>query len=361
MIETTAAKPDQSGLLARKMNKSFSTGSIFNSELAVAAAPANTRNQNLTDPVTSHSKPMAPPPPSRLAKDLSVDNFSNSSTSKTSNVRLKSLVSTTTVSSLKDDSSSAHNGLNLSSIKPRIKSQSFETSLILIHRFLKEKNVYALAPNEQNSEFKHRTVYLARNASSASSYNPSGGNEFGFNLQTYGLLNSATKLTEYICFVNNVQARSAAKRAGLTNGDILLAIDNMRIEQFKRFDDIVRHVRGKSELFLVIFPESTCKRVQYQMRVAQIERTLEEKRSLLKRLASDEQSVLRKYAHLLIDSSTTITTTAVVEDDSASPKAVASESLDATRDVYHQLKSIFFFQRTLNSINIDFWFPTLCW
>jgi hypothetical protein len=128
-----------------------------------------------------------------------------------------------------------------------------------MHKFLKEKNIYSL--NANSGDYKYRTVFLTRNAFGATSYNPTGANEFGFNLQTYGLLNSLSKQTEYICFVNNVQPKSSARRAGLNNGDILLAVDNIRIDQFKAFNDIVKHVKGKNELCLVIFPESTCKKV----------------------------------------------------------------------------------------------------
>ncbi len=290
MIETSQL--DHQGQLSRKMSKSFSTGSIFGVGNTKASCRQN--SDNLSEPPTSHEhgdgrressvsssmiKKSASPP--TLIKDLSL-----SSTAIETSKRAKQPLD-------------AADPTSHISIKPKIKSQSFETSLILMHKFLKERHLYALQANELNGEYKHRTVFLARNSSSASSYNPSGGNEFGFNLQTYGLLNSLTKLTEYICFINNVQARSSARRAGLTNGDILLAIDNIRIEQFKRFDDIVKHVKGKSELCLIIFPESTCKRVQYQLRIAQIEKCLAEKNELVRKLLGDEETIIKKYMHLL--------------------------------------------------------------
>ena len=175
-------------------------------------------------------------------------------------------------------------------IKPKIKSQSFEVSLILMHKYLKEK--YSNS-NPETMPYKYRTVYLARN-SFGTSYNPYGS-EFGFNLQTYGLLNSLTKQTEYLCFINNVQPKSSAKRAGLNNGDILLSIDTMRLDQFRSFPDIVKHVKGKNELYLVVLPERICKRIQYEQRVEQIRKLIEEKQSELVNFQNQEEILMKKY------------------------------------------------------------------
>jgi hypothetical protein len=271
------------GQLSRKMSKSFSTGSIFSIANSNGSSRSSARNnENLSEP-TSHEL-NEPQIAKALVKDLSLNNVSAVANKK------PPLTTTTSDCALNP---------SLVALKPKIRSQTFETSLILMHKFLKERNLYALESSELNGEYKHRTVFLARNSNSASSYNPSGGNEFGFNLQTYGLLNSLTKQTEYICFINNVQARSSAKRAGLSNGDILLAVDNIRIAQFKKFDDIVKHVKGKNELCLIIFPESTCKRAQYLERIAQIEKTLAEKNQLVRKMLCDEEAILGKYAHLM--------------------------------------------------------------
>ena len=70
--------------------------------------------------------------------------------------------------------------------------------------------------------------------------------EFGFHLQSYGLINTLTEQTEFICFVNNVQPNSPAKHAGLNNGDVLLAIDNISLSQFKNLNEIMKHVRGNN-------------------------------------------------------------------------------------------------------------------
>ena len=100
------------------------------------------------------------------------------------------------------------------------------------------------------------TAKLGNNKSNSSE------GEFGFNLQSYGLLNSHSKQTEYICFVSNVEARSPAKRAGLNNGDVLLAIDGIRMDEFRSFNEIMKHVKGKSELRLVVMAENVCKKIK---------------------------------------------------------------------------------------------------
>ena len=275
----------------RKINKSFSTGSIL-------ADINNNNNKCKNDINDKNTKPA-------ISRDISHQDFNSTKSTHSDN-------------------------LNLTSIKPKIKSQTFEDSLISMHKFLKENNIYALNKNstgnlEASSKlYNYRTVYLTRNAFGASTYNPKNGNEFGFNLQTYGLLNSTTKQTEYICFVNNVQPRSSAKRAGLTNGDILLAVDTIRIDRFKAFADIVKHVKGKNELCLVIFPEKVCKRVQYQQRIAQIEKILSEKRLALNKLLSDEDNLLIKYKKT--SSSATATGSEPMQSSLTSSNSFCSQS-----------------------------------
>jgi hypothetical protein len=91
----------------------------------------------------------------------------------------------------------------------------------------KEKQIYT----NPTDNFKRRTIVLVRSAnkkvvtplgSSKLRHNlqPNESNaansqgEFGFHLQTYGLVNSSTKQTEFICFCNNVQPQSPAQQVG---------------------------------------------------------------------------------------------------------------------------------------------------
>lgn len=292
------------------LNKSYSNDSILNSN-----SNSNSKHQNrpkiinhksINNSCSSSSKKMGV-----KVQDLSLNDF------KTINSNYNSI--STANNSPKPDNTSLNNNINNTAIsnKSKIKQPSFESSLILMHKFFKEQKIYS----DPNDNYKRRTVVLLRsptskssstnkqnhsdsslykpntssgsssnsntnsnstsNPNTSSTSNPSG--EFGFNLQTYGLLNSTTKETEYICFVNNVQLKSPAKRAGLNNGDVLLAIDGLQIDQFKSFIDITRHVKGKNELRLVIMAENVCKKIQYQQRVEQIK-----KFSLIKKSISND-------------------------------------------------------------------------
>ena len=200
---------------------------------------------------------------------------------------------------------------------------SFESSLIQIHKFFKEQKIYT----DPNDNYKRRTIVLIRsntgtdkrstnsknyhntsdssllksyssnklNKSNLSNCNANSEGEFGFNLQSYGLLNSHSKQTEYICFVNNVQPKSPAKRAGLNNGDVLLAIDGMRIDEFRSFNEIMKHVKGKNELRLVVMAENVCKKIKCQQRIEQIKKILTEKKADLERLGKQEDLIFKKY------------------------------------------------------------------
>ncbi len=118
-----------------------------------------------------------------------------------------------------------------------------------MHKFFKEKRIYS----DPNDNYKRRTIVLVKspNTNSRVSSNMNSA-DFGFHLQSYGLVNTSTQLTEFICFVENVQAGSPAKHAGLSNGDVVLAIDCIPINEFKNLHEIMTHVRGKYEILIAM-------------------------------------------------------------------------------------------------------------
>lgn len=138
-----------------------------------------------------------------------------------------------------DDSITPLNQSDRNNFSPNSLDPSFEKSLIQIHKFFKEQKIYT----DPNDNYKRRTIVLLRTNNGqnkqnlnlsknklsesslifkSTSSNKTNGDansmqncnegEFGFNLQSYGLLNSHSKQTEYICFVDNVQPKSPAKR-----------------------------------------------------------------------------------------------------------------------------------------------------
>lgn len=260
----------------KKMNKSMSTGSIL-------AINGTANSSNLSDIISHDAASLTT---ARSNKDLSNNNESELD-ARSDRLDDKSSMSTSTTSA------GVSSGITVKWPK------SLESTLIAIHRFLKENNIYkslSVDP-DLSTKYHFRTVYLARLTPFGYHYNAShtNTNEFGFNLQTYGLLNSLTRQTEYICFVNNVQAKSAAKRAGLTNGDVLIAVDGRSIDSFKQFNEIVKHVKGKQELCLTLLPESSCRRIQCELRKSQLEKDLEAKRAKLSQLIAQQDEILGKY------------------------------------------------------------------
>lgn len=136
-------------------------------------------------------------------------------------------------------------------------------SIIEIHKFFKEKNIYS----DPSDNYKRRTIVLvksnhnssgvssgssSRNSHLFESFHNSSNSDFGFHLQSYGLINTTTNLTEFICFVDNVQPGSPAKHAGLNNGDVLLALDGIPINEFTSLYEIIKHVKGNYNLKFVL-------------------------------------------------------------------------------------------------------------
>ena len=216
------------------------------------------------------------------------------------------------------------------------------STLIELHKFLKEKQIYS----HPNDNYKRRTIVLVRSLSKKSSFTPStsskqrhvsltdsfttnnnntnnNNGEFGFHLQTYGLVNSSTKQTEFICFVNNVQQNSPAQHAGLNNGDVILAIDGICIDEFKSLNEIMAHVRNKLELRLVIMCENICKKIQLKQRYAKLKQKISDKKLELERISMQEESIRKKY---LISSPLNNTNNNVIIENSSfiSPNQISS-------------------------------------
>ena len=126
------------------------------------------------------------------------------------------------------------------------KSGHIETSesIIEMHKLFKEKKIYS----DPNDNYKRRTIVLVKSGSHNKSMSENNS-DFGFHLQSYGLVNTSTQMTEFICFVNNVQEGSPAKQAGLNDGDVLLAIDTIPVNEFNNLQDIMKHVKGKYLIF----------------------------------------------------------------------------------------------------------------
>jgi len=84
-------------------------------------------------------------------------------------------------------------------------------------------------------------------------------------------------------------------KAGLNNGDVILAIDDICIDKFKSLNEIMSHVRGKLELRLVIMAENICKKIQLKQRYAKLKQIISDKKLELDRITKQEETILKKY------------------------------------------------------------------
>jgi hypothetical protein len=67
------------------------------------------------------------------------------------------------------------------------------------------------------------------------------------------------------------------------------------MDEFRSFNEIMKHVKGKSELRLVVMGESVCKKIKFQQRAEAIKRGLHEKKSDLERVNKQHMELLKKY------------------------------------------------------------------
>jgi len=150
----------------------------------------------------------------------------------------------------------------------------------LMNKLLKEQNIYS----DPKDNYKRRTISITRKP----------GANYGFDLQTYALLNKSTNHIECIFYVNRVETDSPAHVSGLRVGDVPLAVDGIRIDEFKGLKAIFNYAKEKNTIRLVIISENISKRIDYQSRVNELETKIEEKLTEYKKLCQLEDEVLRK-------------------------------------------------------------------
>lgn len=258
----------------------------------------------------------------------------NDKLTKTANV---TSANTSSLSTSTSSSTSSSSNAQKKVARVNLNLKNFESPYSLMQKFLREQNIYS----DPNDNYKRRTIVLTRskpstanssvlnsNVSSSSSSTSSSssssssskfksskssselsnlsssrvgksttdnnGGEFGFNLQAYGMFNKYTSNYENICFVRKVEPDSAAKRAGLNNGDALLALDGITIDKFKSFAEIVNYIKSKNEIRLVVMAEQVCKKIQLQLKMEHIKKLLAEKKALVDTLNSKQESILKK-------------------------------------------------------------------
>uniref|UniRef100_A0A3Q3VTL7 PDZ domain-containing protein n=1 Tax=Mola mola TaxID=94237 RepID=A0A3Q3VTL7_MOLML len=115
---------------------------------------------------------------------------------------------------------------------------------------------------------------------------------FGFEIQTYGLQQKDSSVVEMCTFVRKVQEDSAAGSAGLTAGDIIVAINGVSVEgsSHQHILDLIRESTNSLRM------ETVCgyavKRIELEKRMKQLKQTLREKFVELQGLTVQEKRLL---------------------------------------------------------------------
>lgn len=75
----------------------------------------------------------------------------------------------------------------------------------------------------------------------------------------------------------------------------MLAIDGIRIDEFRSFEELMNHVKGKNELRLVVMAENVCKKIKHQQQLEIIKKKLKEKHLELENILKQEELIFKKY------------------------------------------------------------------
>lgn len=84
-------------------------------------------------------------------------------------------------------------------------------------------------------------------------------------------MNKAKNHIECIFYVNRVETDSPAHISGLRVGDVPLAVDGIRIDEFKGLKAIYNYAKERNTIRLVVISENISKRIDYQRRVNELE------------------------------------------------------------------------------------------
>ncbi|XP_010889106.1 cytohesin-interacting protein [Esox lucius] len=116
---------------------------------------------------------------------------------------------------------------------------------------------------------------------------------FGFEIQTYGMQPKNSTSLEMCTFVCKVQEDSSAETAGLTTGDVIIAINGVSIEGSDHHQ-VVNLIRESTNLLHL---ETVCgtvvKRIELEKKMNLLKKTLREKWVELQTLTLQEKSLTR--------------------------------------------------------------------
>ncbi|KAL0963773.1 hypothetical protein UPYG_G00313380 [Umbra pygmaea] len=116
---------------------------------------------------------------------------------------------------------------------------------------------------------------------------------FGFEIQTYGVQPKNSSSLEMCTFVCKVQEDSSAEGAGLTTGDVIIAINGVSIEgsDHKQIVDLIRESTNLLQLETVC--GTVVKRIELDKKMTLLKQTLREKWVELQALTLQEKNLTR--------------------------------------------------------------------
>lgn len=83
-------------------------------------------------------------------------------------------------------------------------------------------------------------------------------------------MNKCTNHIECIFYVNKVETDSPAHISGLRVGDVPLAVDGMRIDEFKGLKAIYNYAKERNTIRLVVISENITTRIDYNRRANEL-------------------------------------------------------------------------------------------
>ncbi|KAG9340895.1 hypothetical protein JZ751_020088 [Albula glossodonta] len=116
---------------------------------------------------------------------------------------------------------------------------------------------------------------------------------FGFEIQTYGLLQKDNNALEMCTFVSKVQEHSPAENAGLTTGDVIVTVNGICTEgsSHQHIVDLIQ--KSNNLLMMETMSGTMIKRIELEKKLTVLKQSLREKLVELRALTLQEQRLIR--------------------------------------------------------------------